>query len=176
MSHSQTKSVIEEIPNIESDVDGIIEKGKVDQEELTKKKELLKEFKDYQKNPTVSIDYENMLGCIGDHKWKINPSGHIKKIRNQIKEHLTAFLEVIETHKTQLDILKTQDILEDHTIKILDLCLVDFNYDIEAEDPEVGPIQLKFLAQELSFFLVVEGGKGASKHSQMLQKLALFNP
>ncbi len=99
MSHNKTKSVIEEIPNIESDVDGIIESGKDNQKELTKKKELLKEFQDYQKNPTVSIDYENMLGCIGDHKWKINPSGHIKKIRNQIKEHMTAFLEIINNQK-----------------------------------------------------------------------------
>jgi len=140
-------------------------------EELAKLKELTAKITNYSKNPLIGIDADKLQAFITNHRWAINPDGHIKSIRDKIKVQLKEFLEIIANQKTQIDVLDSQEKTDAIAKIILELGLVDFKYDENAEDPEIGPVNLKFLAQELGYFLVVQGGKDGYTHSKMLQQL-----
>jgi len=64
---------------------------------------------------------------------------------------------------------------ETATKEILQLCLIDCNYEKAANDIDAGPGALGILANELRVFLVDLGGRAGQKHLQMLSKLATQN-
>lgn len=138
-------------------------------------KQEIEELIKYGNDPIIGVDYEKMQAFITNHRWAINPDGHIKSIRDQMKTLFKNYMTLINNVKNQLDIINIQDKLDELAKKILTLGLIDFDYDKEADDPEVGPVNLKLLCQEISYFLVVEGGITGSKHSKMLQRLAQIN-
>jgi len=134
------------------------------------------DVQEYLKDPVLGINEETMMAFIGKRTWKIDDSANSKSIRDIIRNNYLAIVELITNQKTQIEILKNISTLDDHTKIILEAGLDNtFEYDIAAEDRAIGPSQLRYLAQELGHFLVVLGGKGGSKHSQMLQKLSQMN-
>lgn len=135
-----------------------------------------KEIEEYAKDPSLGISDETMMAFIGDRKWKLNPLGHTKSIRDIIKKDYLEIIQIITNQQTQIDVISNIDKIDNLTKKILEMGLDDtFNYDKSAEDIDIGPAQLRLLAQEIGNFLVVQGGKGASRHLQTLQKLNQFN-
>lgn len=134
-------------------------------------KEIAETITNYSKNPLIGIDAEKLQAYVTNHRWEINPNGHIKSIRDPIKEMLKEFLKIINSQKTQLDVLDSQEKTDKVAKEILTIGLVNFDYDKEADDPQVGPVNLKYLAQEIGYFLVVQGGKEGYLHSKMLQQL-----
>lgn len=156
-------------------VSKVVESAKVVNEisdRLADSKKTRDELIHYAENPIIGIDTDNLHAFIKNHRWNINPSGHTKTIRDQLKILLKEFLSIINKQKTQIDVLDIDNKIDDIMKQILTLGLINFDYDKEADDPGVGPINLKFLGQELAHFLVVQGGKEGSTHSKMLQKLA----
>ena len=137
---------------------------------VKKLSEMTKEVVDYAKSPDIGIDSTELHAFIKNHKWVVNPRGHTKTIRNEIRKLMSSFLKINQNLKSQADVYESQADVDDIMKQILEKGLVDFHYDVEAEDPELGPTPLKLLAQELAHFLVVIGGKVGSKHSEMLQK------
>lgn len=142
-------------------------------ESITK---LNEEIKQYAEHPSIGIDEETIMAFIADRKWKLNPVGHTKTIRDQIKTLYLEIVAILKSEKTQLDVISNLDKIDKITKQILELGLdKTFDYDKEADEPDVGPVALKLLAQEVGHFLVVRGGRVASKHLQTLQSIDQLN-
>jgi len=134
------------------------------------------EIKEYAENPSIGIDEETIMAFIADRKWKLNPIGHTKTIRDKIKALYLEIITILKTEKTQVDVISNLDKIDKIAKQILELGLdKTFNYDKEADEPDVGPIALKLLAQEVGHFLVVRGGRVASKHLQTLRTIDQLN-
>lgn len=131
---------------------------------------------DYTKKPDIGIDEETIMAFIANRKWKLNPIGHTKTIRDQIKKLHLDIITILKTEKTQLDVIGNLDAIDVLVKQILELGLDEtFDYDKEADEPDVGPIALKLLAQEVGHFLVVRGGRVALKHLQTLRSVDQLN-
>ena len=162
-------------PNLEQ-VESNIDKSILDSEktiQATKQTaKTLSELKVMAKNLPLGVDDETMMAFVGIRKWKLNPSGHIKSIRDEIKKNYSELITIISNQKTQLEGLNNIDKIDELSKKILTSGLDEkFNYDKCAEDIDIGPAQLRYLAQEVAHFFVVQGGKGATRQLQMLLKL-----
>lgn len=161
-----------ELEQIKSETDKVIsnsEKSTVATKHIGKQ---LAEIKELVKNPALGINNETMMAFIGNRTWKLNEQGHIKSIRNEIKTHYLELIKIITNQKTQIEALENIDKIDELSKLILVLGLDStFDYDAAAEDTDIGPGQLRYLAQEIGHFLVVQGGRGASKHLQLLLKL-----
>jgi len=167
----KTTETVEQIKTNVSKSSEKIKQDKLKNEALEK---LTTEINEYTKNPDIGVDYDKLHCYIHNHRWHIKSNAHISSIRNSIRDWYIELLELPSQIKTSLDVYKIQPQFDALSKKILETGLSDFDYDKEADDPELGPVALKLLAQELAAFLVVRGGKVAATHSKMLQKQALL--
>lgn len=133
------------------------------------------ELAQYQKNPDIRIDWETLQAWAFDYNFKINPSGHTKENKDKIRAIQNEYKKQMLKTVKEFDELKQNDIYEEASEKILQIGLVDFDYETFANNPDIGPTVLGQLATELAHFLVVQGGKAGFKHWQMQQKLAMLN-
>ena len=133
------------------------------------------EIKTSMLNPKYGIRSDSLTAFAGTKTWKINPTGHTLSVRHQLLE----LMEKSEQRAAELEKSGTryQGILEYEktTRKILDIGLVHFDYDMAADDPQIGPHMLGRLAGELQIFLVENGGREGTQYLQMLQKLDTLN-
>ena len=109
----------------------------------------------------LGIRADRLQAFIGDKKWKINPLGHTRLVRNQlidITDEYSQRMQELEESGTRRE---REDYYESANRRILDLGLMDFNYDEMADDPAAGPVALGMLAKELEAFLVEQGGATA---------------
>jgi len=154
--------------------------SKTEHKKLTKEQELqnkenlkiTNELIEYSKNPNVGINFEIPEAFANGHTFKINPHGHEKKYKDQIRAIQKTFDEKIMS-VPKMDLLKANDINEEASKQILEIALVNFNYDEWANHVDVGPTVLEQMTNEVATFLVVQGGKAGFKHWQMQQKLAM---
>ena len=144
-------------------------------------KQTVKEVSEYYKNRSFGVKPHMLEAFCGVHKWKINPKGHTRTVRNKL-------MGIVDNYTEQLTVRKERNngstlagssadikIYEDATRDMLSLALVGFTneeYDKLADDEDVGPALLGHLAVELKVFLVDNGGKAAAQHSLMQQALA----
>lgn len=164
------------IDTIKSDVDNTIDSAQITQRAITSITQLNQEIKEYAANPGIGINEETTMAFIADRKWKLNPNGHTKKIRTEIKNLYLEIVTVIKSQKTQIDVISNMDKLDELAKQILTLGLDNtFDYDAEADNVNIGPVALKLLAQEVGHFLVVRGGRVASKHLQTLRTVDQLN-
>lgn len=133
-----------------------------------------KELQEYSKSPNVGINWEIPEAFAYEHKFKINPEGHLKKNKDKIREIQKQFaIDIKPTMKT-LDLLTANDINETASKKILEIGLVNFDYNTWANHVDVGPTVLEQMANEIATFLVVQGGKAGYQHWLMQQKSAML--
>lgn len=170
MSENTAKTTTE----IKKKIEKTTQKNKFTKSENDAMAKLQNEVNEYNKNPDIGIDYEKLLGYIHNHKWAIKPNAHVSSIRDPIRDYYIELLEQPEKIKTKLDAYKIQAKMDELAKNILVKGFVNFDYNKEADDVELGPVALRYLAQELASFLVVRGGKVAATHSKMLQKLAML--
>lgn len=138
-------------------------------------KETLKELSDYQKNPDVGISWEKLEAYANKHTFKINPKGHTLEVKSKIRKIQQDYKPKMEKAIKNFDVLAQQDLYEESSKKILELSLVEFNYSVWANHIDIGPTVLGQLANEVSTFLVVQGGRAGFKHWQMQQKSATIS-
>lgn len=148
--------------------------SKIDKDSLDEKYLATKELQEYSKNPNVGINWEIPEAFAYDHKFKINPEGHLKKNKDKIRAiQKKVYTNVNEAMKTN-DLYKSNDILEAGSKELLELGLVGFNYDEWANHIDLGPTVLEQMANEVGTFLVVQGGKAGYQHWLMQQKSAML--
>jgi len=151
-----------------------IETAKQKQMIFDLKKKTQKDLKNYEKNPELGIDEETMMAFVANRKWKLNPIGHTKIIRDKIKTDYQELIEIITSQLTHVEVISNIDKIDELTKQILQNGLdPTFNYDVEANDIDIGPFALRLLAQEIGHFLVVRGGKVGARHLQTLQAISL---
>jgi len=129
------------------------------------------------KGQHIGIDIDRLEGYIGSLKWKIVPDGHTKKVVDALREIQKGY--EVEFHQLEDDpkalTYDKEEAYEKSTKAILNICLIDCNYDETANHIDAGPGALGILANELRTFLVDFGGRAGQKHLQMLSKLATQN-
>ena len=135
----------------------------------------LKEVNEYIENPNIGIHWETLKAYAHKRTFDINPSGHIKTSKDAIRAIQNKYLEEMKTAIKSHDQMAQNDIYEKASEEILAIALVNFDYNKEADDPDLGPTVLGQLATEVATFLVVQGGKAGFQHWQMLQKLGTLN-
>ena len=120
----------------------------------------------------LGVRPDRLQAYIGSKKWKINPLGHTRTVRNQLIDITDEYgpkMRELEESGTRRE---REDYYEGVNKRILDLALVHFDYDTMAEDQAAGPVALGMLARELEAFLVDQGGATAVNFSLTLQNLA----
>ena len=120
----------------------------------------------------LGVRADRLQAFIGAKKWKINPLGHTRTVRNQIIDITDEYGEKMKELEATGTRREREDYYESANRRILQLALVDFNYDEMADDPAAGPVVLGMLARELEAFLADQGGAIAVQYSQTLQDLA----
>ena len=124
-------------------------------------------------NPPFGVEADRMSVFVGDKKskdcirWKINPDGHIKRNRDIIMQTIDTYETDFKKANTRL---QKEKIHEHATKTILELGLVNFEYDKWANHVKVGPVVLHILAEELQNFLVENGGSSGFQFWLTLQK------
>lgn len=166
------------IKKIESETDKILARKDLPKLTDDQKKsidDITNELNEYAKNPDLGINEETMMAFVKNNKWKLAENCTTKSIRDKIKTNYMALIKTIQSQKNQMEIMANMEKIDELTKNILtDALDTTFNYDKAADTPDIGPLTLQYLAQETGHFLVVEGGKVASKHSQMLLKSSLL--
>ena len=137
--------------------------------------EHLKELEEYIKKPDVGIDVDKLQAFVKDHKFAINPEGHIKTNRDKIREIQKRYEKQMGIAIKRGDQLAQSDLYEDISKEILEIGLVNFDYDKWANHVDIGPTVLGHLSNELSTFLVVQGGRAGYQHWLMQQKSIMLN-
>lgn len=126
------------------------------------------------KGQHIGIDVDRLEAYVGSFKWKIRPDGHIKKVIDALRELQKGY--EVEIHRLEDDpkaiTFDKEEAYETATKGMLELCLLEFNYEEAANHIDAGPGALGLLANELRSFLVDLGGRAGQKHLQTLSKLA----
>lgn len=140
--------------------------------------QLKAEIETASKNPEFGIDTDQLI-AFADYRriiWSIREDGHIKSVRDRI-------IEINDEFKAKFTALEKRDapraeleaVYERSTRQVLDIVLIDFDYDKYADHPKVGPTMLGLLANDISHFLVEFGGRAVSRHLQTLQNINILS-
>ena len=122
---------------------------------------------DYMSSPTA-------YAYVGDKRWPIKRTALTKSVMDAVTKAVAGYEEAIRKLAADADPsdIKRLAVYDAAGRAILEAALDGFDYDREAEDPDVGPSQLGLLGTEVKDFLIVGGARGA-RHVQ--QRLATMN-
>lgn len=124
--------------------------------------------------PYLGVNFDELepFAFCGKSKWSINPEAHLKKVTDVIRESIKNYEETLsKVSKGEAYESERLEVYENSTKSILEVSLVNFDYEKEANNPDCGPALLGNLAIEIKDFLLVLGGKEGAKRSQMLLNL-----
>ena len=122
----------------------------------------------------IGIDIDTLEAYCGSLRWKIRKDAHTKTIVDQVRELQRTYEKEFKRLGEDPDATTWDKEVEYEkaTKGILDLALIEFNYDESANHIDAGPGALGILANEIRTFLVDLGGRAGQKHLLMLSKLA----
>ena len=130
------------------------------------------------KNPDFGIATDELIAFAArrEIKWRMREDGHTKAVRDQLikisDDYKFTMKKFDEVNRSRAE---KEAIYEKCTKKILELSLVDFDYEKYANDARVGPQVLGILANHILHFFVEIGGRDVSKHLQTLQHIDTLN-
>lgn len=109
------------------------------------------------------MDFEGKgepVAYCGGTKWRINPRAHLKKVTDVIREAVAEYEHTLHNVQDGKALESERlEIYEKASRTILEIALVDFDYEKEANNPDAGPALLGMLALDVKDFLLVLGGK-----------------
>jgi len=131
-------------------------------------------LQNYIDNPNVGVNWETLIAFANGHEFKVNPKGHIKSNKDEIRKIQKDYTQKMTTSEIKRDVLSKSDLYEEISEKLAKLCLVDFDYNVWANHEDLGPTVIGQMITEVSTFLVVQGGKAGYKHWQMQHQFAML--
>ena len=135
----------------------------------------LKDLEEYIKDPEIGIDVDKLQAFVKKYRFEINPEGHIKTNKDKIREIQKRYEKKMGIALKNGDQLEQSDLYEAISKEILDIGLINFDYDKWANHVDLGPTVLGHLSNELATFLVVQGGRAGYQHWLMQQKSITLN-
>ena len=139
-------------------------------------KKLAASVEESYKHPPFRIDPARLCMIVGNNlvEWPIKEDAHTPPIRNTVMtlaEHYEKKAkEIADAPRSERESLSASVDKE-----ILELTLEKFSYDTEARNPQVGPVLLHLICNEMYVFLVELGGATGYQYSQMQHNIRLLN-